>query len=141
VRHFLSPSPESFPLSGGHPLAVIIEPMADLAGVVRDVLTDMGYETVIAATHIGAARLSESRCPQLLVACVPAHAQDAVGAYLADCRDVLGMLPTVLMLSDAQADLTGAPVSAARLLKPFTSGELMLAIDLALVLAEHNVAN
>jgi DNA-binding response OmpR family regulator len=128
-------------LSGSRPLAVIIEPMADLAWVVKEALVEMGYEAVVATTHLGAARLSESRCPQLLVACVPAHAQDAVGSYLAECRDMLGMLPTVLMLSDAQADLTGAPCYASRLLKPFTRGELLLAVDHALVLAEHSLAS
>ncbi|SEV93402.1 hypothetical protein SAMN04515660_1097 [Luteibacter sp. 329MFSha] len=123
------------------PLAVIIEPRTDLADVLLETLIEIGFDVVAAATHIGAASLSEGRCPQLLLACVPAHADDFVGSYLSDCRDLLGSLPTVLMISDAQADMTGAPSDAIRILKPFTRGELLLAVDEALATGAHSLVD
>lgn len=57
-----------------------------------------------------------------------------MGAYLAECRDVLGVLPTVLMLSDTQHDMHDAPPDAVRILKPFTCAELLLAVDDALAI-------
>ncbi|MDY1549540.1 DNA-binding transcriptional response regulator [Luteibacter sahnii] len=118
------------------PLAIIIEASDDLAGLVADVLAELGFETMVARSHVYAATLVESRCPQLLVACVPAYHQDSRGAYLRDCRRMLGLLPTVLMLSEAHPDLRGAP-SAVYLMKPFTRAELLLAVDEALATEEE----
>jgi DNA-binding response OmpR family regulator len=114
------------------PRAVVIEPQADLADAVGEALAMQGFDVTVSATHVGAARTAEGRCPQLLVACVPAHAQDFAGAYLRSCRESLGTLPTVLMLSDPHADINAEPPDAIRLIKPFTLSDLRLAVDKAL---------
>lgn len=124
------------------PLAVVIEPVTDLAETIRDALAEVGFEVVLVATHIGAARASDGRCPQLLVACVPAHAADTEGAYLDECREMLGVLPTVLMLSDTEPGIQdGAPVDALRIMKPFARAELLLAVDGVLAIAASSLAD
>lgn len=121
-------------MNASRPYAVVIEPRLDLAEVIASALTQSGFAVTTAATHVGAAKLSEGRCPQLLVACVPAHAQDYRGAYLEECRNALGTLPTVLMLSEPGSDAGRAPTYAVRLLKPFTRAELLLAVDESLAM-------
>ena len=123
------------------PVAVIIEPQADLADIVHDIVEDIGFEVILAVTHFGAATAVSGRCPELLIACVPAFADDAKDAYLAACRRSASMLPTVLMLSDAVAGTNDVPQGAAKLLKPFTRGELLLAIDGVLSSVEHSLAD
>lgn len=124
------------------PLAVVIEPSTDLAEAIRDALAEVGFEVVLVATHVGAARASDGRCPQLLIACVPAHAEDTAGAYLEDCREMLGVLPTVLMMSDSEPGRQeGAPMDAVRVVKPFARAELLLAVDQALAIAASSLAD
>lgn len=119
-------------MSLSRPYAVVIEPRLDLAQVIADALGQIGFVVATSATHIGAARASEGRCPQLLIACVPADAEDFPGAYLEECREALGTLPTVLLLADETGSAEFAPDDAVRLVKPFTRGELLLAVDEAL---------
>jgi DNA-binding response OmpR family regulator len=121
-------------MSLAKPYAVVIEPRLDLAEVIADALRQFGFVVATADTHIGAARVSEGRCPQVLIACVPADAEDFPGAYLEECREALGSLPTVLLLAEEAASTECAPDDAVRLSKPFTRGELLLAVDEALAM-------
>lgn len=122
----------SLAMTRDRPYAVIIEPNGDLADLIRQALVTMGFAVETAITHAGAARLAEGRCPQLLITCVPDAAERNAEAYLAECRDALGSLPTVLLLTEIYADTRLAPRDAVTLLKPFTRTELLLSIDIAL---------
>jgi DNA-binding response OmpR family regulator len=117
-------------------LAVIIEPQADLGDVLHEFLTGLGFDVTLAVTHVGAAQAVIHRHPALLLACVPAAAEDRTDAYLAKCRQRLGELPTVLMLSDLRRP-PDAPIGATALLKPFTPSELCLAMDGAMTTADR----
>jgi DNA-binding response OmpR family regulator len=114
------------------PIAIIIEPLADLAEALGDVLTEHGFHVLTAATHIGAAALADGHCP-LLIACVPAPGDRLDLAYLAECRQACGDIATVLLLSDPAEACEGAPLSAVPLVKPFERAELLLAVDAALL--------
>lgn len=114
------------------PVAIIIEPMADLAEALGDVLTERGFHVLTAATHVGAAALAEGHCP-LLVACVPAPGNRLDLAYLAECRRACGDVATVLLLSDRAEACEGAPLGAVPLLKPFERAELLSAVDAAIL--------
>ena len=121
------------------PFAVVLERQGDLAETLRESLAGLGFEAVIATSHMRAAALSEGRCPQLLIASGTAPGQNDSGAFLESCRDMLGSLPTVLLLSDPWELVEHAPEDAVRLLKPFTMAELMLAVDAALTLGQHSL--
>ncbi|MGY3230893.1 hypothetical protein ACVWWJ_002377 [Luteibacter sp. HA06] len=121
------------------PLAVIIEPRGDLAAALGDVLGAAGFEVAIAATHGGAALLSEGRCPLLLLACVPSPGETLREAYIAACRHGCGEVATVVMLSDRCATYVGAPPCAIPLVKPFSKDDLLEAIDCAQLAAHLTV--
>lgn len=114
------------------PIAVIIEPRATLADTIAEALGRRGYDVVVVTTHVGGATAA-LKCHQVdfLVAAVPAPGEDRSGAYLAQARAQNPRMKTVIMLSDPHEDIRGAPRHAVQLVKPFTLGELNLALDQA----------
>jgi len=118
------------------PLAVVIEPSADLAQTIADCLQLRGFRCVAAGTHVGAAAhiLKEARV-DFLVAAVPAPGEDRSGAYLAGARAANPGMAIVIMLSDPAEPAEDAPASAVRLCKPFDRTTLEEAVDRAAVFA------
>jgi DNA-binding response OmpR family regulator len=126
--------------SAAHPVAIIIEPQPDLAHTIQDAIAQLGFESLVATTHTGAAVLAVHRRPALMVVCVPAPGDLLDGAYLSRCRQERGEIATVLLLSDHGELHDGAPDHAITLLKPFTCAELMLSVDTALASAHRRSA-
>lgn len=114
------------------PIAVIVEPRATLADTIAEALGRRGYDVVVAMTHAGGATAA-LKCHQVdfLVAAIPAPGEDRSGAYLAQARAQNPGMKTVIMLSDPDEDIRDAPRDAVQLVKPFTLGELNLALDQA----------
>lgn len=114
------------------PLAVVIEPRSPLAGTLAEALHARGFEVVVASTHAGAARLVVSQEKvDFLIAAVPAPGEDRSGAYLEQARMKNPNLAIVIMLSDPNEPIDGAPATAVRLVKPFDMTQLAHAIDTA----------
>lgn len=111
-------------------LAVVIEPRATVADTVAECLRARGYDVLVAATHIGAASsVIERHHVDFLAAAVPAPGKDRSGAYLAEARVKNPGMAIVVMLSDPNEPTEDAPLTAIRLVKPFSRNDLIRAID------------
>lgn len=112
------------------PLAVVIEPHPIVADTVADCLRDHGYDVLCVPTHLGAAAVVIDReRVDFLAAAVPAPGEDRSGAYLAVARLKNPGMAIVVMLSDPDEPTEDAPLTAARLIKPFDRQALNRAID------------
>jgi DNA-binding response OmpR family regulator len=115
------------------PLAVVIEPRADLAQTVAEVLRARGFEAIAASTHAGAAAAVAAMAKvDFLAAAVPAPGESHAGAYLEEARGKNPGLAVVIMLSDPNESVDDAPANAARVVKPFSLEELRAAIEQAM---------
>jgi DNA-binding response OmpR family regulator len=111
------------------PLAVVIEPRSGLAGTLAEALHAKGFEVMVASTHAGAANLVVAQARvDFLIAAVPAPGEDRSGAYLEVARAQNPDLAVVIMLSDPNEKIDGAPAAAVRLVKPFDRTQLEAAI-------------
>jgi DNA-binding response OmpR family regulator len=120
-------------MTASKPLAVVIEPSPALADTVADALVFRKFEVIVSTTHLGAAKLASTRHRvDFLAAAVPAPGEDRSGAYLSDARARSPELAVVIMLADPDEDISGAPPSAVRLVKPFSRQDLDRAVDQAL---------
>lgn len=112
--------------------AIVVEPDPLLADTVADVLRRRGYTVDTAATHVGGAeKAREHERVDTAVAAVPAPGEDLDGAYLDEARKVNPNLCMVVMLSDPDASVAGAPAAAVQLLKPFSVSDLEWAVSVA----------
>lgn len=111
--------------------AVVIEPDANLAAALTDILASWGFEVKAFATHGAALKHAANRdFIDLLAACVPASDDDRSGAYLAAARERQGgLLSTVLMLSDRGVADDRRPADAVELPKPFSPPQWRRAIE------------
>jgi len=120
---------ESFTREG---TAIVIEPRADLADAVCDLLRGFGYEAISAPTHAeGAARAKLAGTVRLLAATVPAPDESRSGIYLQEALKKNPRMAIVLMLSDHLEKSEGEPQQAAKIVKPFGRDELLAAILLS----------
>lgn len=109
--------------------AVVIEPRADLAGAVCDLLRGFGYQTISAPTHADAAARAKSAASiELLVATVPAPDESRSKVYLKGAVERNARMAIVLMLSDHLEKPEGEPGQAAKIVKPFGRDELASSI-------------
>ncbi|UPG88210.1 hypothetical protein L2Y96_12350 [Luteibacter aegosomaticola] len=112
------------------PLAVVIEPHPIVADTVADCLRERGFDVLSVPTHFGAAaRVIEHERVDFLAAAVPAPGEDRSGAYLAVARLKNPGMAILVMLSDPDESTEDAPLTAARLVKPFDRQALTHAID------------
>lgn len=112
--------------------AIVIEPRADLADAVCDLLRGFGYEPISAPTHAEAAeRAALVSSVHLLAATVPAPDESRSGIYLKEALKKNPQMAIVLMLSDHLEKPEGEPPHAAKIVKPFGREELAEAIRLS----------
>ena len=112
--------------------AIVIEPRADLADSVCDLLRGFGYEPVSAPTHAEAAlRAKLVPLVQLLAATVPAPDESRSGIYLKEALEKNPRMAIVLMLSDELEKSQDEPAHSVKIVKPFGREELAAAIGLS----------
>jgi DNA-binding response OmpR family regulator len=121
-------------------LAVVVEPEHEFAEALRETLEDYGFDVVSVLTHTEAAKALGGRHPYLLLACTPASPTDAIDAYLDEHQRAAGPIPTLIMVADCSGPPAPPARKAARLLKPFNRGELLLAVDAVLHMSERREA-
>jgi hypothetical protein len=110
--------------------AIVIEPRADLAQAVCDLLSGFGYEPISAPTHAEAAARAElAGVVQLLTATVPAPDEIRSGIYLREAMERNPRLAIVLMLSDHLEQPEDAPERSEKVVKPFGREALAAAIE------------
>ena len=112
--------------------AIVIEPRADLADSVCNLLRGFGYEAISAPTHAeAAARARQVAMVDLLAATVPAPDESRSGIYLKEALEKNPQMAIVLMLSDHLEKPEGEPPQAAKIVKPFGRETLAAAILLS----------
>lgn len=112
--------------------AIVIEPRADLADAVCDLLSGFGYEPISAPTHAeAAARAKLAGVVQLLTATVPAPDESRSGIYLREAMEKNPRMAIVLMLSDPLEQPEDEPEQAEKVVKPFGREALAAAIQLS----------
>jgi len=101
-------------------IAIVVEPNADLASALCDLLIQIGYLPISVPTHAKAAEQAAAyRSIALLAATVPAPDEDRAGIYLEEAAKLNPWLAVVLMLCDTRENTDNSPKQAVCVLKPF----------------------